>query len=73
MTDATDKLIREYIDAYRARNTMNEPPDITYASGWFTLKSPRLYGRKYRRHAIEAMRDNLRRQNEQAALAAGKP
>jgi hypothetical protein len=41
MTDATDKLIREYIDAYRARNTMNEPPDITYASGWFTLKSPR--------------------------------
>lgn len=72
MADWTDTLIREYLEAYRARNTMNEPPDITYANGWFTLKTPRLYPRKYRRHAIEAMRDNLRRQTAQAELIAGE-
>jgi hypothetical protein len=62
--ESVDALIADYIAAFRARNTMNEPPEITYSGGWFTFKSPRTYPRKYRRHAIEAMRDNLRRQSE---------
>lgn len=72
MTDTAEKLIREYIEAYRARNTMNDPPDVSYGGGWFTLKTPRMPSRKYRRHAIESMRDNLRRQTEQAALTQDK-
>lgn len=71
MSNSADALIREYIEAYRERNTMNDPPDVSYKNGWFTLKTPRLYPRKYRRHAIEAMRDNLRRQSAQATLTSG--
>lgn len=73
MTDTAEKLICEYIAAYRARNTMNDPPDVSYSGGWFTLKTPRMPSRKYRRHALEAMRNNLIRQTEQAALTASNP
>lgn len=66
MTD-TEKLIAEYIAAYRAVNTMNDPPTITYERGWFTFRSPRNFPRKYRRHALEAMRDTLRKRAEMYA------
>jgi hypothetical protein len=63
-------LVSEYVAAWRAVNKMNDPPDITFAGGWFTFKAPRLPARKYRRHAVETMRDTLR---ERAAKGDGQP
>lgn len=62
-------LIVEYLEAFKAANTMSEPPDLRYEQGWFTIKSPRSYPRKFRRHAVIGMIQRLR---ERAALPAGK-
>jgi hypothetical protein len=55
-----DALILEYLNAFQAANVMNAPPQIDYARGWFTFKTPRMPPRKYRRREVEAMRDRLR-------------
>lgn len=60
-------LMVEYIEAFKAANTMSDPPHIYYGGGWYTIKSPALPPRRYRRKQIEAMRDRLR---DRAALAS---
>lgn len=52
-------LISEYVAAFKAANTMNDPPAISFFGGWYTFKTPRTPPRKYRRHVVEEMRDRL--------------
>lgn len=67
MDDVTEKLIAEYLDAFRAANTMSDPPAISYQRGWFTFKSPRMPETTYRRKQVVEMRDKLR---QRAALTS---
>lgn len=54
-------LIALYLLAYRAENPTSKPPEITYDHGWFTFKTGNTIPSrtKYRRHAVERMRDTL--------------
>jgi hypothetical protein len=54
------ELIREYLEAFRAANTMAEVPDVVFHDGWYIVKTQRGYPAKYRRAKLEAMRDTLR-------------
>jgi hypothetical protein len=53
-------LILEYINAFQAVNTMNEPPDVSYAGGWFTFNSRGTQSRKYRPSEFFAMIERLK-------------
>lgn len=60
MNIQADLLIAEYRRAFSTANN-TDAPEVIYSGGWFTIRNSRSgsYGGKYRRHAIERMRDVL--------------
>jgi hypothetical protein len=60
-------LIQEYLEAFKAANTMAEVPQITYSDGHYIFKTSRGYPQKYRRAAVESMRDVLRKRMEKSS------
>jgi hypothetical protein len=62
-----EKLAADYIAAYKACNPRDRPPQIEYFRGWFILKRPWAYPKKYRPKVLMQMRDTL---IERSALAS---
>jgi hypothetical protein len=52
-----EQLIRDYQSAYTDANEATAPA-VTWSRGWFTIGRP---SARYRRKALEEMRDELRR------------